>query len=80
MTWSHVMVMKFSSMDSDKMHMDILNPIYIPYVDPWFCSGEGWMSDDKDACYDVRMNKNMNSSGEVSVWFALDFFKIIGGN
>lgn len=34
------------------------------------------MSDDKDVCYEVRMNKNMNSSGEISVWFGLDFLRL----
>lgn len=70
------MVIKYSSMDSARMHTDNLNPIYIPYVDPWFWSGKGWMSDNKDACYEVIMNKNMNSGGEVSVWFALDFLRL----
>lgn len=31
------------------------------------------MSNDRDACYEVTMNKNMTSSGEISVWFGLDF-------
>lgn len=34
------------------------------------------MSDGKDACYEDRMNKNMNSSGEDSVWFGLDFYRL----
>lgn len=33
------------------------------------------MSDDKDACYEDRMN-NMNSSGEDSFWFGLDWISI----
>lgn len=33
------------------------------------------MSDDKDACYEDRMN-NMNSSGEDSFWFGLDFYRL----
>lgn len=35
------------------------------------------MSNDRDACYEVRMN--MTSSGEISVWFGLDFLIIVQG-
>lgn len=62
-------------MDSDKMLMDSLNP-FIFHMQIPSCFGEGPMSGDKDVCYEVRMNKNTNSSGEISFWFGLDFLRL----